>query len=145
MGRPSQILKFLFTVCESEFPLCQENFILASMTWHMKLTKLSLERISNQSGYIIKVLIVFGFTVWPHQLRLPKPVETVVLLGVLIWSLRELESCTRKKSVKNFCEGFLLLLTASGYANFALMRGQVVVLELPERLREEERQILVCH
>ena len=74
---------------------------MASMTRHMKTrTKLSLERISNQSGYIIKVLIVFGFTVCPHQLRLPKLVETMVLLGVLIWRLRELESCTRKKIVK---------------------------------------------
>jgi hypothetical protein len=100
MGRPSQILKVLFTVCESVFSLYQENFILASMTWHMKtVTKLSLERISNQFDYIIKVLIVFGFTVCPHQLRLPKLVETMVLLGVLIWRLRELESCTRKKSV----------------------------------------------
>ena len=44
-----------------------------------------------------------------------------------------------------FSEHFLLLSTASGYTNFTLTRGQVVVPELPDLLTEEETQVLVRH
>jgi hypothetical protein len=44
-----------------------------------------------------------------------------------------------------FSERFLLLSTASGYTNFTLTRGQVVVPELPDLLTAEEAQVLEHH
>lgn len=50
-----------------------------------------------------------------------------------------------KGNCRNFCEVFLLLSTASGYTYFTLIRGQVIVLELPNLLPEEETQVGVRH
>ena len=44
-----------------------------------------------------------------------------------------------------FSEHFLLLSKASGYTNFTLTRGQVVIPERPDLLTEEETQVLVRH
>jgi hypothetical protein len=44
-----------------------------------------------------------------------------------------------------FSENFLLLPTTSGYSNFTLTSGQVVIPELPDLLTEEETQVLASH
>jgi hypothetical protein len=44
-----------------------------------------------------------------------------------------------------FSENFLLLSTTSGYTNFTLTPGQVVIPELPNLLTEEETQVLEGH
>jgi hypothetical protein len=44
-----------------------------------------------------------------------------------------------------FSESFLLLPTTSGYANFTLTSGQVVIPELPDLLTAEEAQVLEDH
>ena len=50
-----------------------------------------------------------------------------------------------EESCQVFSESFLLLATTSGYANFTLTPGQVVIPELPDLLTEEEAQVLVRH
>jgi hypothetical protein len=43
-----------------------------------------------------------------------------------------------EESCQVFSEGFLLLSTTSGYTNYTLTPGQVVIPELPALLTEEE-------
>jgi hypothetical protein len=65
----------LFTICESEFPLyhkrtpsCSELSILENTTWLTSTaTRLFFGKPLSQYGYIIRVLLVFGFIVCRFQ------------------------------------------------------------------------------
>jgi hypothetical protein len=50
-----------------------------------------------------------------------------------------------KDNCQVFSENFLLLSTTSGYTNFTLTPGKVVIPELPNLLTEEETQVLESH
>jgi uncharacterized protein YoxC len=143
----------LFTICESEFPLYHKSTPSCSGALYFGKHDLAHEHCN-------KVILRKHFKpVWIHYKGTPR-----FWIYSLPMSIKITKTCRRNGTIESvdlknegagilyeeenchiFSERFLLLSTASGYTNFALTRGQVVVPELPDLLTAEGAQVLERH
>jgi len=121
-------------------------YVDVDMIWHMTtVTKLFLERTLNQPGYIIKVFPRFWIYSLPMSIKITKTCRHNGTIKSVVLEIEGTGILHKEDNCQVFPERFLLLLMASGYTNFTLTRGQVIVSELSDLLTADEMQVLVLH
>jgi len=143
----------LFTICESEFPLYHKGTPSCSGALYFGKHETAHEHCN-------KIILQKDFKpVWIHYGGIPR-----FWIYSLPMPIKITKTCRRNGTIKSadleikgtgilyeeencqvFSERFLLLSMASGYMNFTLTRGQVVIPELLDLVTEEETRGLEHH
>lgn len=143
----------LFTICESEFPLYHKGTPSCSGALYFGKHEMAHEHCNKIILWkdFKPVWIHYGGIprFWIYSLPLPiKITKTCRHNGTIKSADLEIKGTGilyEEENCQVFSERFLLLSMASGYMNFTLTRGQVVIPELLDLLTEEETRVLERH
>jgi hypothetical protein len=142
----------LFTICESEFPLYHKGIPSCSGALYLgkhelareHCNKITLRKKFKPVWIHYKGIPSFWIYRLPTSINITKTCQNNGTIKSIDMEIEGTGILYEEENCQIFSEHFLLLME-SGYTNFTLKQGQVVVLELLELQTEEETQVLACH